>query len=120
MPDWEFDTLFTTEAPVIFAFHGYPYLIHRLTYRRANHHNIHVRGYKEQGSTTTPFDMVMLNDLDRYHLVMDVIDRVPTLRERAAGLRQEMVDARWAARAYTRDHGEDIPAVADWSWPAAH
>jgi xylulose-5-phosphate/fructose-6-phosphate phosphoketolase len=117
MPDREFDTLFTTTAPVIFAFHGYPYLVHRLTYRRTNHSNIHVRGYKEEGTTTTPFDMVMLNDLDRYHLVMDVIDRVPTLRERAAGLRQEMIDARWAARTWTREHGEDIPEVADWAWP---
>ncbi|WP_174372007.1 phosphoketolase family protein [Nocardia pneumoniae] len=117
LPDSEFDTLFTRDRPVIFAFHGYPWLIHRLTYRRANHGGLHVRGYKERGTTTTPFDMVMLNDLDRYHLVMDVIDRVPTLRERAAGLRQEMVDARWTARAWTREHGADIPEVADWTWP---
>ena len=79
LPDREFDALFTTDRPVIFAYHGYPWLIHRLTYRRTNHHNIHVRGYKEEGTTTTPFDMVMLNDLDRFHLVMDVIDRVPGL-----------------------------------------
>ncbi|WP_330232477.1 phosphoketolase family protein [Nocardia sp. NBC_00508] len=117
LPDSEFDTLFTRDRPVIFAFHGYPWLIHRLTYRRTNHAGLHVRGYKERGTTTTPFDMVMLNDLDRYHLVMDVIDRVPTLRERAAGLRQEMVDARWTARAWTREHGADIPEVADWTWP---
>ncbi|WP_084497478.1 phosphoketolase family protein [Nocardia amamiensis] len=117
LPDSEFDTLFTRDRPVIFAFHGYPWLIHRLTYRRANHDGLHVRGYQERGTTTTPFDMVMLNDLDRYHLVMDVIDRVPTLRERAAGLRQEMVDARWTARAWTREHGADIPEVADWAWP---
>ncbi|WP_378738541.1 phosphoketolase [Nocardia brasiliensis] len=117
LPDSEFDTLFTHDRPVIFAFHGYPWLVHRLTYRRTNHAGLHVRGYKERGTTTTPFDMVMLNDLDRYHLVMDVIDRVPSLGERAAGLRQEMVDARWEARAWTREHGEDIPAVADWSWP---
>ncbi|MER7450707.1 phosphoketolase family protein [Nocardia beijingensis] len=117
LPDCEFDTLFTRDRPVIFAFHGYPWLIHRLTYRRANHDGLHVRGYRERGTTTTPFDMVMLNDLDRYHLVMDVIDRVPSLRERAAGLRQEMADARWTARAWTREHGEDIPEVADWSWP---
>uniref|UniRef100_UPI002455BD04 phosphoketolase family protein n=1 Tax=Nocardia brasiliensis TaxID=37326 RepID=UPI002455BD04 len=117
LPDSEFDTLFTHDRPVIFAFHGYPWLIHRLTYRRTNHAGLHVRGYKERGTTTTPFDMVMLNDLDRYHLVMDVIDRVPSLGERAAGLRQEMVDARWTARAWTREHGEDIPEVADWSWP---
>ncbi|WP_217999108.1 phosphoketolase family protein [Nocardia exalbida] len=117
LPDLEFDTLFTRDRPVIFAFHGYPWLVHRLTYRRTNHGELHVRGYKERGTTTTPFDMVMLNDLDRYHLVMDVIDRVPSLRERAAGLRQEMVDARWTARAWTREHGADIPEVADWSWP---
>ncbi|GAJ86757.1 putative phosphoketolase [Nocardia brasiliensis NBRC 14402] len=117
LPDSEFDTLFTHDRPVIFAFHGYPWLVHRLTYRRTNHAGLHVRGYKERGTTTTPFDMVMLNDLDRYHLVMDVIDRVPSLGERAAGLRQEMADARWTARAWTREHGEDIPGVADWSWP---
>ncbi|MGW4328258.1 phosphoketolase family protein [Nocardia sp. NPDC004573] len=117
LSDSEFDTLFTRDRPVIFAFHGYPWLIHRLAYRRANHGELHVRGYKERGTTTTPFDMVMLNDLDRYHLVMDVIDRVPSLRERAAGLRQEMVDARWTARAWTREHGADIPEVADWRWP---
>ncbi|WP_156371056.1 phosphoketolase family protein [Nocardia arizonensis] len=117
LPDREFDTLFTRDRPVIFAFHGYPWLVHRLTYRRTNHSEIHVRGYKENGTTTTPFDMVMLNDLDRYHLVMDVIDRVPTLREKAAGLRQEMVDARWTARAWTREYGADIPVVADWRWP---
>ncbi|WP_228810780.1 phosphoketolase family protein [Nocardia farcinica] len=117
LPDREFDTLFTTASPIIFAFHGYPWLIHRLTYRRTNHDGLHVRGYKEEGTTTTPFDMVMLNDLDRYHLVMDVIDRVPGLRETAAGLRQEMVDARWRARAWTREHGADIPVVADWTWP---
>jgi xylulose-5-phosphate/fructose-6-phosphate phosphoketolase len=102
---------------VIFAYHGYPWLIHRLTYRRTNHQNIHVRGYKEEGPTTTPFDMVMLNDLDRYHLVMDVVDRVPGLGERAAHLRQDMVDARVRARAYTREHGEDAPEVRDWTWP---
>ncbi|WP_433522506.1 phosphoketolase family protein [Nocardia pseudovaccinii] len=117
LSDSEFDTLFTRDRPVIFAFHGYPWLIHRLTYQRTNHSELHVRGYKEKGTTTTPFDMVMLNDLDRYHLVMDVIDRVPALREKAAGLRQEMVDARWNARAWTREHGEDIPAVAEWTWP---
>ena len=99
MPDREFDALFTSSRPVIFAYHGYPSLIHRLTYRRTNHHNLHVRGYIEEGTTTTPFDMVMLNDLDRFHLVMDVIDRVPELGERAAHLRQEMVDARLRARA---------------------
>ncbi len=118
LPDAQFDALFTTSRPVIFAYHGYPTLIHRLTYRRTNHHNIHVRGYKEEGTTTTPFDMVMLNDLDRFHLVMDVIDRVPALGERAAHLRQELVDVRIATRAYTREVGDDAPDVRDWTWPS--
>ncbi|MGW5920684.1 phosphoketolase family protein [Nocardia fluminea] len=117
LPDAEFDALFTTDRPVIFAFHGYPWLVHRLTYSRTNHANLHVRGYKEKGTTTTPFDMVMLNDLDRFHLVLDVIDRVPGLRERAAGLRQEIVDARLIARRWTREQGADIPVVAEWVWP---
>jgi xylulose-5-phosphate/fructose-6-phosphate phosphoketolase len=112
----EFDSLFTKDRPVVFAYHGYPWLIHRLTYRRTNHANIHVRGYKEEGTTTTPFDMVMLNDLDRFHLVIDVIDRVPGLAARAGGLRQEMVDRRLEARAYTRVNGDDDPAIRDWSW----
>jgi xylulose-5-phosphate/fructose-6-phosphate phosphoketolase len=116
LPDTQFDTLFTSDRPVIFAYHGYPWLIHRLTYRRTNHHNIHVRGYKEEGTTTTAFDMVMLNDLDRYHLVIDVIDRVPSLGERAADIRQELQDARLSARAYTRQHGEDPPEISDWTW----
>ncbi|HET7675607.1 MAG TPA: phosphoketolase family protein [Gammaproteobacteria bacterium] len=116
LPDREFDALFTTDKPVIFAYHGYPTLIHRLTYRRTNHHNIHVRGYKEEGTTTTPFDMVMLNDLDRFHLVMDVIDRVPSLGSRQAVLRQQMSDARLAARRYTREEGEDDPAISGWTW----
>src|SRR5712691_1134083 len=114
LPDPEFDAIFTTDRPVIFAYHGYPWLIHRLTYRRTNHPNIHVRGYKEEGTTTTPFDMLVLNDMDRYHLVMDVIDRVPGLGPRAAGVRQLMEDRRLAARAYTRAHGEDDPAIRDW------
>jgi xylulose-5-phosphate/fructose-6-phosphate phosphoketolase len=117
LSDLDFDALFTTDKPVIFAYHGYPWLIHRLTYRRANHHNLHVRGYKEEGTTTTPFDMVMLNDLDRFHLVMDVIDRVPSLGSRAATLRQQMADTRMAARRYTREHGEDDPAISGWTWP---
>ena len=112
----EFDALFTSDRPVVFAYHGYPWLIHRLTYRRTNHDNIHVRGYKEEGTTTTPFDMVMLNDLDRFHLVMDVIDRVPGLASRAGHVRQLMVDRRLAARAYTREHGEDAPEIRDWTW----
>ncbi|GLZ40739.1 phosphoketolase family protein [Actinokineospora sp. NBRC 105648] len=115
MSDVDFDAVFTTDKPVVFAFHGYPSLIHLLTYRRANHRNLHVRGYKEEGTTTTPFDNVMLNDLDRFHLVMDVIDRVPTLRENAAELRQRMADNRAAARRYTREHGEDDPAIAGWT-----
>jgi xylulose-5-phosphate/fructose-6-phosphate phosphoketolase len=115
----DFDALFTPDKPVVFAFHGYPSVIHRLTYRRTNHANIHVRGYREEGTTTTPFDMVMLNDLDRFHLVMDVIDRVPSLGSRAAGLRQRMFDARLAARAYTREHGEDDPVITGWTWPKA-
>ena len=117
LPDREFDSLFTEDKPIVFAYHGYPWLIHRLTYRRTNHPNLHVRGYKEEGTTTTPFDMVMLNDLDRYHLVMDVIDRVPGLAGNAARLRQEMVDQRLRARAWTREHGEDHPDVRDWIWP---
>jgi xylulose-5-phosphate/fructose-6-phosphate phosphoketolase len=117
LPDRQFDAIFTADRPVIFAFHGYPSLIHQLTYRRSNHHNIHVRGYKEEGTTTTPFDIVMMNDLDRFHLVIDVIDRVPQLGPRVAHLRQEMVDARAAARAWTRDHGEDRPEIAGWVWP---
>jgi xylulose-5-phosphate/fructose-6-phosphate phosphoketolase len=117
LPDAEFDALFTTSRPIIFAYHGYPWLIHRLTYRRTGHHNLHVRGYKEEGTTTTPFDMVMLNDLDRFHLVMDVIDRVPGLGERVAGLRQQMADERLRHRAYTREHGDDPPGVRDWTWP---
>jgi len=116
LPDREFDSLFTVDRPIVFAFHGYPTLIHRLTYRRANYHNLHVRGYKEEGTTTTPFDMVMLNDLDRFHLVMDVVDRVPGLGERAAALRQDMADRRLACRAWTREHGEDHPEVREWKW----
>ena len=118
LSDRDFDTVFTVDRPVIFAYHGYPWLIHRLSYRRSNHDNFHVRGYKEEGTTTTPFDMVMMNDMDRYHLVMDVIDRVPELGERAAHLRQEMIDQRARARAWTREHGEDMPEVRDWTWPA--
>ncbi|MCR2764134.1 phosphoketolase family protein [Microbacterium sp. zg.B48] len=116
LPDREYDAIFTTDRPVIFAYHGYPWLIHRLTYRRAGHPHLHVRGYKEEGTTTTPFDMVMLNDIDRYRLVIDVLDRVPGLAGRYAGLRQRMQDARVEARLYTREHGEDIPAVAEWTW----
>ncbi len=115
--DAEFDSLFTTDKPVIFAYHGYPWLIHRLTYRRHNHDNIHVRGYKEEGTTTTPFEMTALNDMDRYHLVMDVIDRVPGLAHSAAYLRQEMSDLLIRTRDYTQEHGEDPPEIRNWTWP---
>ncbi len=117
LSDTEFDALFTTAKPIVFAYHGYPWLIHRLTYRRRNHANLHVRGYKEEGTTTTPFDMVMLNDLDRFHLAIDVIDRVPGLAERAAHFRQELEERRLRARAYTREHGDDDPEIRDWAWP---
>ncbi|HEU5310945.1 MAG TPA: phosphoketolase family protein, partial [Candidatus Eisenbacteria bacterium] len=116
LSDADFDALFTPDRPVVFAYHGYPWLIHRLTYRRTNHHNIHVRGYKEEGTTTTPFDMVMLNDLDRFHLVMDAIERLPDLPG-GGRIRQEMADARLKARAWTREHGEDQPEISDWTWP---
>jgi xylulose-5-phosphate/fructose-6-phosphate phosphoketolase len=117
LSDTEYDALFTADKPVIFAYHGYPWLIHRLTYRRHNHDNLHVRGYQEEGTTTTPFDMVMLNNVDRYHLVLDVIDRVPSLGGRAAHLRQHMVDERLRHRAYTREVGDDPADVRDWTWP---
>jgi len=117
MPDREFDALFTHDRPIIFAFHGYPWLIHRLTYRRRNHPNLHVRGYKEEGTVTTPFDMVMRNDMDRFHLVIDVIDRVPGLGQRATELRQEMVDARASAEMHAREFGADPPDIAGWTWP---
>jgi xylulose-5-phosphate/fructose-6-phosphate phosphoketolase len=119
LSDRDFDTLFTNDRPIVFAYHGYPWLIHRLTYRRTNHANLHVRGYKEEGTTTTPFDMVMLNDLDRFHLVIDVIDRVPGLGSKAAHLRQRMVDERVRCRAYTRETGDDPPEIRDWTWPHA-
>ena len=116
MSDAEFDALFPAGRPVIFAYHGYPWLIHRLTYRRDAHNNFHVRGYKEEGTTTTPFDMVMMNDMDRFHLVMDVIDRVPGLAPQAARLRQQMTDSRARAKAWTREYGEDMPEVQNWTW----
>jgi xylulose-5-phosphate/fructose-6-phosphate phosphoketolase len=118
LSDRDFDGIFTADKPVIFAYHGYPMLIHRLTYRRTNHVNIHVRGYKEEGTTTTPFDMVVMNDMDRYHLVMDVIDRVPGLGQRAARVNQLMLDKRAEHHAYTREFGEDLPEVRNWVWPA--
>ncbi|MGW6276235.1 phosphoketolase family protein [Kribbella sp. NPDC055071] len=116
LPDAEFDALFTTDKPVIFAYHGYPWLIHRLAYRRHGHENLHVRGYIEEGTTTTPFDMVVRNNLDRYHLAMDVIDRVPSLRSRAVSTRQYFADQRTRHHAYVVEHGEDLPDVRDWRW----
>jgi xylulose-5-phosphate/fructose-6-phosphate phosphoketolase len=117
LSDRDFDSIFTTDKPVIFAYHGYPWLIHRLTYRRTNHDNFHVRGYKEEGTTTTPFDMVVMNDLDRFHLVADVVDRVPGLSVRAAHLKQLMRDKRVQHHQYIRDHGDDMPEIKDWKWP---
>jgi xylulose-5-phosphate/fructose-6-phosphate phosphoketolase len=117
LTDADFDSLFTEDRPVIFNYHGYPWLIHRLTYRRHNHDNIHVRGYKEEGTTTTPFDMAVINDIDRFHLVMDVIDRVPTLRSRAAHLKQHCRDRLIAHRRYVRLHGQDMPEIRGWLWP---
>lgn len=116
LSDKDFDALFTTSKPIIFAFHGYPWLIHRLTYRRTNHRNLHVRGYKEEGTTTTPFDMTVLNDIDRFHLVMDVADRVPKLAPRAARIRQAMQKKRIEHREYIREHGDDMPEVKQWTW----
>jgi xylulose-5-phosphate/fructose-6-phosphate phosphoketolase len=116
LSNYEFDTLFTTDKPIIFAFHGYPYLIHRLTYRRTNHKNLHVRGYKEEGTTTTPFDMLVLNDLDRFHLVQDVIDRVPKLGCMAAYVRQAVRDKLIDHTYYISRHGEDMPEIQNWTW----
>jgi xylulose-5-phosphate/fructose-6-phosphate phosphoketolase len=116
LTDWEFDALFTCNKPIVFAFHGYPWLIHRLTYRRTNHYNLHVRGYKEEGTTTTPFDMTVLNDLDRFHLAMDVLDRVPHLSAVSGHVRQAMGRKLIEHREYVRRHGEDMPEVRDWRW----
>ena len=118
LPDRDFDTLFTRDRPIIFAYHGYPWLIHRLTYRRTNHDNLHVRGYKEEGTTTTPFDMAVLNDIDRFDLVADVIDRVPTLGPLAAYAKQALRDKLIDHRQYIHEHGEDMPEIRDWRWPA--
>jgi xylulose-5-phosphate/fructose-6-phosphate phosphoketolase len=116
LSDRDFDAIFTTGRPIIFAFHGYPWLIHRLTYRRTNHPQLHVRGYKEEGTTTTPFDMVVLNDLDRFHLVGDVIDRVPGLGARAAYVKQFLRDKLLDHRRYVHTYGEDMPEIRDWTW----
>jgi xylulose-5-phosphate/fructose-6-phosphate phosphoketolase len=117
LSDREFDDLFTTDKPIIFAFHGYPWLIHRLTYRRTNHKNLHVRGYKEEGTTTTPFDMVVLNDLDRFHLVMDVVERVPKLEMLRGYIRQQMEGKIVDHKHYINEHGDDMPEIRDWTWP---
>ncbi|MFI6674295.1 phosphoketolase [Kribbella sp. NPDC050470] len=116
LPDADFDALFTADRPIIFAYHGYPWLIHRLTYRRTNHRNLHVRGYKEEGTTTTPFDMVVRNDLDRFHLALDVIDRVPGLGQQAAAVRQWLTDQRARHHAHILAYGEDLPEIRDWRW----
>ena len=118
LSDRDFDSMFTTDRPVLFAYHGYPWLIHRLTYRRNNHDNMHVRGYKEEGTTTTPFDMCVLNDLDRFHLAMAAIDRVPRLADRAAHVRQTLRDKLTEHRLYVTTHGDDMPEIKDWRWPA--
>jgi xylulose-5-phosphate/fructose-6-phosphate phosphoketolase len=117
LSDSEFDSIFTTDKPVIFAYHGYPWLIHRLTYRRTNHDNFHVRGYKEEGTTTTPFDMTVLNDLDRFHLAGDVIDRVPRLQRVGAHFKQFLRDKLVQHKQYICDHGDDMPEIRDWKWP---
>jgi xylulose-5-phosphate/fructose-6-phosphate phosphoketolase len=117
LPDRDFDALFTTDKPIIFAYHGYPWLIHRLTYRRTNHDNLHVRGYKEEGTTTTPFDMVVLNDLDRFHLVVDVMHRVPKMQARAAHIKQAMRDRLVEHKQYIERYGEDMPEIRNWQWP---
>jgi len=117
LSDWEFDALFTTDKPIIFVYHGYPSLIHRLTYRRTNHKNLHVRGYKEEGTTTTPFDICVLNDLDRFHLVSDVIDRVPKLGYAAAYAKQAVRDKLIEHKQYITKYGEDMPEIREWKWP---
>jgi len=117
LSDREFDSIFTTDKPVVFAFHGYPWLIHRLTYRRTNHHNFHVRGYKEEGTTTTPFDMTVMNDLDRFHLAGDAVDRIGRLCDVAAHFKQELRDRLTEHKLYIAKHGDDMPEIRDWTWP---
>jgi xylulose-5-phosphate/fructose-6-phosphate phosphoketolase len=116
LTDERFDALFTRDKPIVFAFHGYPWLIHRLAYRRTNHHNLHVRGYKEEGTTTTPFDMTVRNEIDRYHLAGDVIDRVPGLAERAGPIRTELRDLLIDHKLYIARYGDDMPEIRNWQW----
>jgi xylulose-5-phosphate/fructose-6-phosphate phosphoketolase len=116
LTDNDFDDLFTIDKPIIFAYHGYPWLIHRLTYRRTNHRNLHVRGYKEEGTTTTPFDMTVLNDLDRFHLMADVVDRVPRFASKVAYIKQFVRDKRVAHREYIHKYGQDMPEIREWKW----
>ena len=116
LPDQDFDALFTTDKPIIFAFHGYPWLIHRLAYRRTGHKNLHVRGYKEEGTTSTPFDMCVMNDLDRFHLMSDVIDRIPTLGARAGYAKQAIREKLIEHKEYICRHGDDMPEIAGWTW----
>ena len=118
LSDREFDAIFTPDKPIVFAYHGYPWLIHRLTYRRTNHANLHVRGYKEEGTTTTPFDMCVLNEIDRYSLVCDALDRVPRLGHRAVYVRHAMRDKHIEHKQYVHEHGIDMPEVLEWTWPA--
>ena len=118
LPDADFDSLFTRDKPVIFAYHGYPWLIHRLTYRRTNHGNFHVRGYKEEGTTTTPFDMTVMNQIDRFNLAMDVIDRVPRLQATSGTVRERLKNKLIEHRRYVRTEGEDLPEIREWQWGA--
>jgi xylulose-5-phosphate/fructose-6-phosphate phosphoketolase len=117
LSDCDFDSMFTTNKPIIFAYHGYPWLIHRLTYRRTNHKNLHVRGYKEEGTTTTPFDIAVMNDIDRFHLAGDVVDRVPRLREIGAHFKQYLRDKLVEHRRYICEYGDDLPEINNWKWP---
>jgi xylulose-5-phosphate/fructose-6-phosphate phosphoketolase len=116
LSDRDFDALFTKDKPIIFAYHGYPWLIHRLTYRRTNHKNLHVRGYKEEGTITTPFDMAVMNDLDRFHLAQDVVDRLPQLQSEAGYVKQELQEKLLDHKAYICKHGEDMPEIKNWKW----
>ncbi len=116
LSDADFDSIFTADKPLIFAFHGYPWLIHRLTYRRTNHAQFHVRGYKEEGTTTTSFDMVVLNDLDRFHLVIDVVERVPKLQKIGASVKQKMLNKFVEHKEYINEYGDDLPEIRDWKW----